>query len=171
MHCISAEDSAEAVDFLPHRQMEQMCCAGAAAARSPAPGSSCVMLRLSSCSAGNCSRACGYDESASGAPEGETDCFEIGGANVALFENFDRDKPAPLRRLSACSGRSELPALLAIGRAHGTCGASISAQPRSKRQLGRMVLMIIISARFWRVSRPMRTPSGSVTARAVACGP
>src|ERR1700730_12373950 len=108
---------------------------------------------------------------ASGAPEGETDCFEIGGANVALFEYFNRDKSAPLRHLPACSGRSELPALLAIGRAHGTCGASISAQPRSKRQLGRMVLMIIISARFGRVSRPMRTPSGSVTARAVACGP
>src|ERR1700730_4235622 len=69
------------------------------------------------------------------------------------------------------SGRSELPDLLAIGRAHVTCRASISAQPRSKRQLGRMFLMIIISARFWRVSRPMRTPSGSVTARAVACGP
>jgi hypothetical protein len=34
-------------------------------------------------------------KSASGAPEGETDCFEIGGANVALFENFNRDKPAP----------------------------------------------------------------------------
>jgi hypothetical protein len=51
--------------------------------RSPAPRSSCVMLRLSPYSAGNCSRACGYDESASGAPEGETDCFEIGGANVA----------------------------------------------------------------------------------------
>ena len=29
IHCISAEDSAEAVNFLPHMQMEQMCCAGA----------------------------------------------------------------------------------------------------------------------------------------------
>jgi len=47
---------------------------------------------------------------------------------------------------------------------HPEPASAILAQPRWKRQSGRMVLMIIISARFWRVSRPTRTPSESVRA-------
>jgi hypothetical protein len=101
------------------------------------------------------------------------DGLVLAGVGFALVNNVAPIEPVLQHQIECPAGEMLAAGQPSAGSFTALVGRTrrISAQPRSKRQLGRMVLMIIISARFWRVSRPMRTPSGSVTARAVACGP
>jgi hypothetical protein len=98
--------------------------------------------------------------SANLACKGADTCL-VNGYNLFILGGTDSRMEMLCNRLMCLGGRIATP----------NERPSITVQLRSKRQSGRRVLMSVISPRFWRVRRPRRVPSESVTARATAWEP